>query len=137
MTDTRAGGCLCGAVTFDADLEAPHYHTCHCDTCRQWGGPAMATGASALRVANGAPVKSFISSEYGERVFCAECGTHLFWKMQDESMIFVWIGALKETADMSFDMQIFIDSKPGHYGFANETKTMTGAEVYAAAAGEL
>lgn len=135
MTDTRTGACLCGAVTFEAGLSAPHYETCHCSKCRRWGGPAMVTTATALRFAEGAPVKAFDSSSYGHRGFCAECGSHLFWKMKDDSLIHVLIGALDQGEDLEFDLQIFIDSKPDHYAFANETKTMTGAEVFAAATG--
>jgi hypothetical protein len=30
-----------------------------------------------------------------------------------------------------FDHQVFIDEKPGFYCFANETHTMTGAELFA------
>jgi len=137
MTDTRKGACLCGAVTFDADIAAPHYHACHCATCRRWGGPGMAAPVSDLRIAEGAPVKLFSSSDYGERGFCAECGSHLFWKMKDDSMIAVWVGALDNADGLLFDTQIFIDSKPAHYAFANETTDMTADEVFAASGAEL
>jgi hypothetical protein len=32
---------------------------------------------------------------------------------------------------LEFDYQIFIDKKPTYYCFANETREMTGAEVFA------
>jgi hypothetical protein len=32
---------------------------------------------------------------------------------------------------MVLTSQIFIDEKPAYYTFANQTKTMTGAEVFA------
>jgi len=133
LTDTRQGMCVCGGVTFEADIEAPHYHACHCATCRRWGGPGMAAPATALRISPEASVKSFSSSDYGVRGFCANCGTHLYWKSNDDGLIFVWVGTLESSDDLRFDTQIFIDSKPSHYAFSNETKNMTGAEVFAAA----
>ncbi len=32
---------------------------------------------------------------------------------------------------MVFDHQVFIDQKPAYYEFANQTKNMTGAELFA------
>jgi len=32
---------------------------------------------------------------------------------------------------LRFDHQIFIDRKPDYYSFANETKNLTGEEVFA------
>lgn len=95
----------------------------------------MAAPATALRVSPKASVKSLSSSDYGVRGFCGNCGTHLYWKMKDDSMIAVWIGTLEHSDDLSFDTQIFIDSKPEHYAFTNETKNLTGAEVFAAVTG--
>jgi hypothetical protein len=37
----------------------------------------------------------------------------------------------EENEGLVFDRQIFIDEKPEYYSFANETKNMTGAEVFA------
>ena len=135
MTDTRKGACVCGAVTFEAEVADHDYLACHCTTCRGWGGPAMVATVSDLRINDGAPVKTFDSSGYGHRGFCAECGTHLFWKMKDNSLIHIFLGALENSDDLKFGTQIFIDSKPAHYAFANETETMTGAEVFAAVSG--
>jgi len=137
MTDTRTGACVCGAVTFEADVAERDYLACHCATCRRWSGPAMVVTVSGLRIDDGAPVKTYDSSGYGCRGFCADCGTHLFWKMKDDSIIHLFIGTLESSDDLQFGTQIFIESKPDHYAFANDTKTMTGAEVFAAAMGEI
>jgi hypothetical protein len=34
-------------------------------------------------------------------------------------------------SQLNFDHQIFIDEKPDYYAFVNETRNMTGAEVFA------
>lgn len=57
--------------------------------------------------------------------------TYLFWRLQAGGMIAVSSGLFDDTDDLNFDHQIFIDTKPTWYTFANETKDMTGAEVFA------
>lgn len=132
MTDTRKGGCLCGKVRFEADISETEYHVCHCGDCRKWdGGPSMACGADAVRVEDESALTAYSSSDYGERVFCTACGTHLFWRMKDGSMTVVWLGALDNSDDLTLTLQMFIDKKPDHYAFANKTKEMTGEEVFA------
>ena len=37
---------------------------------------------------------------------------------------------VNELPNLEFDHQIFIEEKPGYYDFANETKNMTGEEVF-------
>jgi hypothetical protein len=33
--------------------------------------------------------------------------------------------------NLVFDLQVFIEEKPDYYTFANETKNMTGSELFA------
>ena len=40
-------------------------------------------------------------------------------------------GIFDNSEGLVFDHQIFIDEKPEYYSFANETKNMTGEEVFA------
>ena len=35
------GHCLCGAVSFEAEVEKRESHACHCGMCRRWSGSAM------------------------------------------------------------------------------------------------
>lgn len=66
----------------------------------------MVAHVSELRIPGDAPVKAFDSSGYGERGFCTECGTHLFWKMKDDSLIHLLIGTLEDSADLTFDADL-------------------------------
>ena len=46
---TLHGGCVCGAVRYEAEgLDGPIRH-CHCNTCRRVHGAASASGAEVLR----------------------------------------------------------------------------------------
>ena len=40
--------------------------------------------------------------------------------------------AFDDRGDFALTSQIFVDEKPAYYDFANKTKNMTGAEVFAA-----
>ncbi|SJZ55511.1 GFA family protein [Consotaella salsifontis] len=127
------GKCLCGAVRFEAVVEKLEVGACHCGICRRWaGGPFMAVGASAAVLSGIDDLGIFQSSEWGERGFCRECGSSLFWRSRDESHYALSVNALQDASDATFSTEIFIDSKPAWYDFANDTKKMTGAEVFAA-----
>ncbi|MCW4114518.1 GFA family protein [Aurantimonas sp. MSK8Z-1] len=125
--------CLCGGIRIDADFETVEVGACHCDICRRWAaGPFMAVGnAENVVLAGIDQLGVYQSSGWGERGFCTTCGTPLFWRSQDEQHYAISATALEDLGDPAFTMQIFIDSKPDWYDFANETQTMTGAEFLA------
>lgn len=132
MTE-RTGKCLCGAVAFDIEAESAAIGVCHCDMCRRWAsGPYMGLhlkgdvafkGEDAIGVYRG--------SAWAERGFCKSCGSALFWRMQDRSEIVVSAGLFEDQADFQLGRQVCIDEKPAFYAFAQQTPTMTGAEIEA------
>lgn len=129
-TQQKTGACACEAVTFTAT--APdHYSTCHCGTCRRWsGGPLMAVNCGP-NVAFSGELLIWDSSDWAERGSCAACGGALFYRLKQTGDHYVPVGAFDEQEGWQMTGQIFIDRKPGHYAFANETGTMTEAEVFA------
>ena len=77
------GGCLCGAVRYEAS-EAPFWiGYCHCDMCkRAFGGPFalyVDFRRQAVRYTKGAP-SLYQSSSFAERGFCSTCGTPLLYQ---------------------------------------------------------
>jgi hypothetical protein len=80
MTDLLTGGCACGAVRYE--LRATPFDTgwCHCRICRRSSGaPAVVfttIGAADFSITQGAPA-IWRSSSFGERGFCAACGSLL------------------------------------------------------------
>lgn len=75
-------------------------------------------------------VSVYDSSEWAERGFCSQCGTHLFYRLKQAQQYMMPAG-LFDIDDLVFEHQVFIDEKPDYYCFANDTKDMTGAEVFA------
>lgn len=77
-----SGGCHCGGVRYSVSGEMMHHAVCHCEDCRKHSGspmvPWIAFAKDALTVDSGSP-KVYRSSENGERHFCPDCGTGLFY----------------------------------------------------------
>lgn len=128
------GQCLCGAITFEVDAPTNHVGVCHCSICRRWaGGPFMVLeGVERLDISGEANLGVYKSSPYGERCFCKTCGSVLFWRSPTIDHIAVSAGAIDPGVDLELTSEIFIDSKPAYYDFANDTKKMTEADVMAA-----
>ena len=76
-------------------------------------------------------VAVFDSSEWAERGFCRNCGTHLFYRLKESRQHMVPVGLFEESAGLEFKGQVFIDEKPEYYEFANKTQNLTGAELFA------
>ena len=135
MTDsiTASGQCLCKKVTIHATQFAPHVDACHCEMCRKWSGSALLAVDCGSKVTfeGQQHISCFNSSEWAERGFCKHCGTHLFYKLKQNQQYIVPVGLLTIDTKLEFTTQIFIEEKPDYYDFANETKMMTGEEVFA------
>ena len=83
MTATAEGGCLCGAVRYQATGDALARTLCHCRSCRlASGAPSLAWAVfptDAFQLTSGTPVR-FASSPGVTRSFCGACGTSLTWQ---------------------------------------------------------
>ena len=132
-TNPVSGRCLCGAVSLSIPAPPPSLAACHCSMCRRWGGgPLLAVDCGQGVMLDGAQhLTVYESSDWAERGFCRHCGTHLFYRTRDGHHYHVPVGLFDALPDPLFDTQIFIDEKPAYYRFANDTRDMTGAEVFA------
>ena len=127
------GGCLCGAVRFTATPEKAEMSVCHCGMCRRWTSSVfMGVGVGESLALEGEPeLGVYASSNHGERIFCATCGSSLFWRMRDGSHTEVAAQAFDDPSGLMLRREVFIDEKPPTYEFANPTKKLTGAELMA------
>lgn len=123
------GKCLCGAIEVDAP-EHPEVSLCHCSMCRCWsGGPMFAVHCGPGVSFSGQEPSRYRSSDWAERGFCSNCGTHLFYYLLpgDE---YILPAGLFQDREFTLASEIFIDEKPGFYELKNETRKMTGQEVF-------
>ncbi len=127
------GSCLCGGVEIQASSVSLDVGACHCGTCRKWGGgPFLGVdGSTKIKILGEDNVSAYASSDWAERGFCSKCGTHLFYKLKLNGQYIIPVGFFDIQSRLNFDHQIFIEQKPEYYAFANDTKNMTGEEVFA------
>lgn len=76
------GGCLCGAVRFQARANLDEAYYCHCRICQKSSGAPVEVGVSiepgSLEFLSEEP-RYFDSSPIGRRGFCRHCGARLVW----------------------------------------------------------
>jgi hypothetical protein len=79
-TDAMTGGCLCGAVRFEARLEKPEGYYCHCRMCQLAFGNTRAAFVNLRKdrvTWTAAAPTRYASSKIALRGFCGHCGTPL------------------------------------------------------------
>ncbi len=107
---TWTGGCLCGALRYEATVSKSENWYCHCRMCQKATGSVVSTSAiikkSQLRMLKGQP-KFYQSSADIERGFCADCGSPMFFRPISED----WVSILSGTLD---DPEVA--PPQGHYG---------------------
>ena len=130
------GGCLCGRVRYRLADQPKGYGACHCTMCRKFSG-GIELG---LEVPPGGVVwegeehiRTFPSSEWAERGFCANCGSSLFWRLTAEGpmrgLMSLSAGTLDSLDGLELTHEVYVDHKPAGHAFAGERKRMTEAEV--------
>jgi hypothetical protein len=136
MTEQKmlGGQCLCGAVRVAARTETRDVGACHCGMCRRWGGgPLLAVNCGTeVRFDGLQHVAVHDSSDWAQRGFCRNCGTHLYYRLKESGRYFLPVGLFDEQRGWVLAEQVFVDEQPGYYAFSNETRRMTGAELFAA-----
>ncbi len=127
------GSCLCGAVEIEASSMNTDVGACHCSSCRKWaGGPFLGVDCKdGIKFYGEENITVFDSSDWAERGFCSKCGSHLFYRLKQNNQHIVPVGLFDIDSQLHFDHQIFIDEKPEFYAFSNNTKNLTGKEVFA------
>lgn len=125
------GVCLCGSVTIESK-NISEFEACHCGMCRRWGGgPFLAVHCdSSIKINGQDTITNYASSEWAERGFCNNCGTHLYYHLKPTDEYIVPVGLFESSDGFSFSKQIFIDQKPDYYNFANKTQELTEQEVF-------
>jgi len=79
------GGCFCGAITYEAEVDPEKTSICHCKDCQQLTGTVFRVTVPALeenyRITKGTPkvfIKTAASGAKRAQAFCPECGSHLY-----------------------------------------------------------
>jgi hypothetical protein len=113
-----SGSCLCGRVKYQAEGPLQNVARCHCEQCRKASGSEFAcngsVAASSFRVLEGEELlKHYESSPGAQRVFCGQCGSHLFKRNAKEpGSVRLRLGCLDVEIDERPTMHVFVNEKP-------------------------
>jgi hypothetical protein len=126
------GSCLCKSVQVELAKNPDAMTVCHCDSCRRWSGgvPMSINAGEHMRFQGEEFVARYSSSDWAERGFCKQCGSHLFFRLKKSDHYFLYVGLFGDQISPRFEMQEFIDQKPAFYTFENATRTLTKDEAY-------
>jgi hypothetical protein len=138
------GGCLCGAIRYEAKSDPFDCGWCHCRTCQLYGGaPAMAFASVAVGdfawTEGEDRVRWLKSSSFGHRAFCAECGSPLQVRVAHQpETVDVPVATFDDPAAVPPEFHIFWGSKvawfdpgddlPKHEKFRPDTRGLEGTE---------
>jgi hypothetical protein len=134
-----SGGCACGAVRYRLRITPFDAGYCHCGICRRTSGaPVMAFASvpfAAFEIIAGTPRRRR-SSTFGERWFCADCGSPLAMRVdhQPETIDFT-IASLDDPSAVIPAYHLFYadrigwfdtaDALPRHEGFRAGTRGLS------------
>ena len=112
------GRCLCGHITYEAEIDTDRVAICHCTDCQNHSASAYGVVAhieGGFRLLTG-EMKTFEkTASSGTRralTFCPECGTRIYAKTVGEGTGF-WglrVGTIRQRAELIPKLQVWCDS---------------------------
>ena len=102
------GGCHCGSITYEAEINPEKVSVCHCTDCQTGSGSAYRTNVAcekdSFRLLTGEPriyVKTAESGNKRAQGFCADCGTPLFSTTVSDRQVYVLrVGSIRQRAQL-------------------------------------
>ena len=111
------GGCHCGKITYEADIDPENTSICHCTDCQTMSGAAFRGVVRAQKEdfrLNGQPKVYLKTAESGNKrvqAFCPDCGTHLYATSEKDQQIFgIRLGTVKERDRLTPKRQVWTRS---------------------------
>lgn len=116
------GGCHCGKITYQADVDPENVSVCHCTDCQTLSGSAFRAVVRAQKEnfrMSGEPRVYLKTAESGNKrvqAFCPDCGTHLYATSAvtspsgDQQVIGIRLGTAKQRDQLTPRRQIWTRS---------------------------
>lgn len=111
------GGCHCGKITYEADIDPDKAGLCHCTDCQTLTSSAfslfvpVAKEKFRLRGEPRVYVKTAESGNRRAQAFCPECGTRIYASAEKDPLVFnLRLGTVRQRAALSPRAQIWCRS---------------------------
>ena len=103
------GGCHCGAITYEAEVDPASVLVCHCTDCQKISGSPYRVGvqapAATFRLLAGTP-KTYIktTADSGRRrlhAFCGNCGSAIYTAAEHDTPTYnLRVGTIRQRAEL-------------------------------------
>ena len=115
------GGCHCGAIAYEAEIDPASVSLCHCTDCQTLSGSAfravVPAGKEAFRILRGEPKIYIKTGESGRKrvqSFCSNCGTPIYSADVTNPQTFnIRLGTARQRAQLPPKVQIWCRSALG------------------------
>ena len=118
------GGCFCGAVRYEAEVNIHEAYYCHCRACHKLSGTPAQVDAfvkpGTLSFTKEEP-KYFQTSHFAKSGFCQHCGSRLVYIAHDkEDWTSVMVGSLDHPEDVVPREHVCVESQLPWYKPADD-----------------
>ena len=134
-SETVTGGCMCGAVRYEAVVEPFWVGHCHCNSCRRHTGAPVATlvgfKQAQIRFTKGER-RIYNSSPGVGRAFCGDCGSTLTWEGvwgEFGSLVNVHISTLDDPSAFVPQNHLFHEYRIGWFDVADALPRYAAADL--------
>ena len=113
------GGCHCGRLGYEAEIDPDKVGVCHCTDCQTLTGSAFSmfvpVPKASFRLTSGQPkiyVKTAESGAKRAQAFCAECGTRIYASaaVDDPPVFNVRVGTVRQRGELRPKVQLWCRS---------------------------
>ena len=103
------GGCYCGRIRYEAEVDTTSVVICHCTDCQTFSGSAfrtvVLTTPDTFRLLAGTPkvfVKTAESGNRRQQTFCGECATPIYSAPADGNtrVVVLRVGSIRQRAEL-------------------------------------
>lgn len=102
------GGCHCGYITYEAEVDPNRVRICHCTDCQTLTGSAfritVPAGKDVFKLLTGQPkiyVKTADSGNKRAHAFCPECGTPIYATSVSDPQVFgIRVGTARQRSEL-------------------------------------
>jgi len=113
-----SGGCHCGRIAYEAEVDPDGAGICHCADCQAFSGapfrasvPARAEDFHLLRGEPTIYIKTADSGRRRAQGFCGVCGSALYATQPDRPVVYnLRLGSVQQRAEITPKRQIWCDS---------------------------
>lgn len=128
------GGCHCGNISYQAEIDPDNVAICHCTDCQVLSGTAyrvvVYVSSDCVTFAGGDAkiyVKTAASGNLRHQVFCPECGTQLYATSAEEppKILGIRLGTARQVSQLPPKKQLWCRSA---LSWVNELGEIPGSD---------